>query len=182
MKWLIAVVVLVVVAGLIATALRRSKGGNAEGTWPFFAKKPLSPPEQVLYFRLVHALPDRIVLAQVQLSRILGVRKGDDYQSWLNRISQLSADFVVCAKDATVLAVVELDDASHHSERRREADARKTRALEAAGLKLIRWNVAQLPDEAVIRSIVSPAATLARTATGERLPDPAGTADKVLGE
>jgi hypothetical protein len=29
-----------------------------------------------LYFRLLHALPEHIVLAQVQLSRILGVKEG----------------------------------------------------------------------------------------------------------
>src|SRR6185437_8057039 len=156
MKWLIAVIVVAVLGLLVPAALRRTKQGGTEGAWPFFAKKPLSQPEQVLYFRLLHALPEHIVLAQVQLSRILGVKKGDNYQSWLNRINQLSADFVVCAKDATVLAVVELDDASHQSERRREADARKTRALEAASLKLIRWNVTQLPDEAIIRSTVAP--------------------------
>src|SRR5690349_5065145 len=141
MKWLVAVIVALVLGLLVAAALRRTKQSRAEGTWPFFAKKPLSQPEQVLYFRLLHALPEHIVLAQVQLSRILGVKKGDNYQSWLNRINQLSADFVVCAKDATVLAVVELDDASHQGERRREADARKTRAVEAAGLRLVRWSV-----------------------------------------
>ena len=173
MKWLIAIVALVVVAALVAAALRRSKDGANEGKWPFFAKKPLSPPEQVLYFRLVRALPDQIVLAQVQLSRILGVKKGDNYQSWLNRINQLSADFVVCAKDATVLAVVELDDASHQSERRREADRRKSRAFEAAGLKLIRWNVAHLPADTVIRSTMLAAASLpvsdpVATATADR--------------
>ena len=156
MKWLIAVIVVVVLGLLVAAALRRTKQSGAEGTWPFFAKKPLSQPEQVLYFRLLHALPEHIVLAQVQLSRILGVRKGDNYQSWLNRIHQLSADFVVCAKDATVLAVVELDDASHQGERRREADARKTRAVEAAGLRLVRWSVSALPDDAAIRSAVLP--------------------------
>ena len=52
----------------------------------------------MLYFRLVRALPDSIVLAQVQLSRFLGVKKVGDSQSWLNRINQMSADFVVCAK------------------------------------------------------------------------------------
>ena len=177
MKWLIALVAFVVVAGLVAAALRRSKDETGERKWPFFAKKPLSPPEQVLYFRLVRALPDQIVLAQVQLSRILGVKKGDNYQSWLNRISQLSADFVVCAKDASVL--VELDDASHQSERRREADRRKTRALEAASLKIIRWKVTQLPDEAIIRSTVLPPATLSRSAAGEPPPQPAVTANAV---
>jgi hypothetical protein len=176
MKWLLAVVVLFAVALLVAAALRRTKRSNAEGVWPFIAKKVLSPPEQVLYFRLLHALPDHIVLAQVQLSRVLGVRKGNNYQTWLNRINQLSADFVVCAKDATVLAVVELDDASHQSERRREADARKTRAVEAAGLKLVRWSVSALPDDTAIRSTVLPNPTFNRTVSGGRPSAPTGTA------
>ena len=177
MKWLIAVIVVVVLGLLVAAALRRTKQSGAEGTWPFFAKKPLTQPEQVLYFRLLHALPEHIVLAQVQLSRILGVKKRDNYQSWLNRINQLSADFVVCAKDATVLAVVELDDASHQSERRREADARKTRAVEAAGLRLVRWSVSALPDDTAIRSTVLPNPTFNRPCPAgvlRRLPDTAG--------
>lgn len=156
MKWAIAAAVVVAVIALVAIALRRSKRSKDDGAWPYFARRPLSNPEQVLYFRLQRALPDHMVLAQVQLSRILGVKKGRRYQYWLNRIHQLSADFVICAKDASVLAVVELDDASHRGERRREADARKTRAVEAAGLNLVRWNVSSLPDDGAIRSAVLP--------------------------
>jgi very-short-patch-repair endonuclease len=152
LKWMLAVLVIVVVALAIAAVLVRSKRAASDGPWPFFAKKPLTQPEQVLYFRLVRALPESIVLAQVQLSRLLGVKKRADYQSWLNRISQMSADFVVCAKDASVLAVIELDDASHQSERRKAADEKKTRALEAAGIKLVRWNVRELPDDPEIRA------------------------------
>src|SRR5262249_48137607 len=136
----------------IRSKARRTK--TPDGAWPFFAKKPLTTPEQVLYFRLLQALPQHNVLAQVQLSRFAGVsvKKGDDFKSWLNRISQLSADFVICAKDATVVAVVELDDSSHQSEKRREAGARKTHAVEAAGLRLVRWSVSALPDDDAIRS------------------------------
>jgi hypothetical protein len=176
MRWAISAAVLVAVVALVAIALRRSRHSTDEGTWPFFAKKPLSNPEQVLYFRLQRALPDHIVLAQVQLSRILGVKKGEKYQNWLNRINQLSADFVICAKDATVLAVVELDDASHQGERRREADARKTRAVESAGLNLVRWDVGSLPDDAAIRSTVLPNLALNRTVSGRRPSTPTGAA------
>lgn len=96
MKWLLALLVLVAVALAMAAALLRSKRIATEGAWPFFAKKPLTPPEQVLYFRLVKALPESIVLSQVQLSRFLGVKKGSgNYQGWLNRINQTSADFLV---------------------------------------------------------------------------------------
>ncbi len=120
--------------------------------WPFVAKRPLTTAEQVLYFRLVEALPEQMILAQVQLSRCLGVKKGHDVQAWINRISRLSADFVVCAKDASVLAVIELDDSSHDRPSRQDSDARKEKALTAAGVRLIRWRATALPDIAAIKS------------------------------
>jgi very-short-patch-repair endonuclease len=152
MKWLLALLVVVAIALVLVAVVLRSKKSSSDGVWPFFAKKLLTAPEQVLYFRLLKALPDHIVLAQVQLSRMLGVKRGTKYQSWLNRISQMSADFVICGKDATVLAVIELDDASHHSDRRKAADAKKGRALSAAGIKLVRWEVRALPDDLSIRT------------------------------
>src|SRR6266513_1221013 len=151
MKWILAVLFVVVLAIAIIAFILRSKRSESDGTWPFFAKKPLTAPEQILYFRLLKALPDHIVLAQVQLSRMLGVKKGNNYQSWLNRISQMSADFVICGKDATVFAVIELDDASHQSDPRKSADKKKGRALSAAGIKLVRWQARDLPDDATIR-------------------------------
>jgi very-short-patch-repair endonuclease len=156
MKWVTLLVVVVGILAIVSAVLARLKAGGAEGDWPFYAKKLLTQPEQVLYFRLVKALPDAIVLAQVQLSRLLGVKKGADAQGWLNRINRMSADFVVCQKDATVLAVIELDDASHRGERRAAADAKKDKALAAAGIKLIRWQVREMPDEARILAALSP--------------------------
>ena len=160
MKWILAALVLLAIAFGIVAVVLRSKKRASDGVLPFFAKKPLTPPEQILYFRLVKALPDYIVLAQVQLSRMLGVKKGNDYQSWLNRISQMSADFVVCGKDATVLAVIELDDASHQSDRRKAADDKKDRALGAAGIRVVRWQARELPDDSTIRSSVLPTPAL----------------------
>ena len=89
--------------------------GTVAPTWPFYVRKLLSQPEQVLYHRLIHALPEHIVLAQVQVSRVLGVKKGFNFHEWNNRINRLSYDFVVCGKDSTVIAVIELDDKTHES-------------------------------------------------------------------
>jgi hypothetical protein len=71
---------------------------------PFYARKLLSAPEQALYFRLQQAWSDHIVLAQVQLSRLIGIRKGHDYMVWLNRIICMSADSAVCPKDVSTYA------------------------------------------------------------------------------
>jgi hypothetical protein len=146
---------LVLVAVFVIRLVTRNRGaGAADEDWPYYAKKPLSPPEQVLFHRLVKALPEHIVLAQVQLSRALGVKKGFNFHQWNNRINRMSYDFLICAKDATVLAAIELDDRSHESAARVAADAKKERASSAAGIRLVRWNVKALPDDAAIRSVV----------------------------
>jgi len=134
-------------------ALARQK--HREGEWPFRVKKPLTKVEQVLYFRLIEALPDLIVLAQVPLAGFLRVRKGQTWHEWHNRISQKSVDYLICERDFRVVMAVELDDASHDSPTRAHADATKSRALTAAGVTLIRWRTTALPDEAAIRSIVA---------------------------
>ena len=159
MKTLILFLAVALIAVFILAALKkRGTLAGAQGPWPFYAKRPLTQPEQVLYFRLVEALPQHIVLAQVQVSRILGVKTGFKFNEWNNRINRLSYDFVVCGRDATVLAAVELDDCSHERADRQSTDAKKERATSAAGIRLVRWHVKQLPDVAAIRSALAPPA------------------------
>jgi hypothetical protein len=143
---------LVVAAFAAASAVRKRAEAEADdGTpWPFYPKRPLSQAEQELYHRLVAALPEHIVLAQVPLSRVIGVKKGFSARGWLNRINRMSFDFVVCLKDSTVMAAIELDDRSHESDRV-EADVKKSRAASSAGIRLVRWNVKGLPDSDDIR-------------------------------
>lgn len=142
----------IIVLQVIAKYLRKRSEENE--VWPFYTKKPLSQPEQVLYFRLCKALPEYIVLAQVGLSRILGVKKGNNFGKWFNRINRMSADFVICSKDSTVVAVIELDDKSHAKIERQVADSKKDKALTSAGIKIIRWHVKNIPEEAAIRKEV----------------------------
>ena len=160
MKTLFVVVLLVIVAVALLVYLKKLGllEGNGTGPWPFYVKKPLTQPEQVLYHRLVKALPEHIVLAQVQVSRVLGVKKGSNFNQWNNRINRLSYDFVVCGKDSTVLAAIELDDKTHESSRRTATDEKKNKATADAGLRLIRWNVKSLPDESAIQAQLRSAA------------------------
>ncbi|MGD9842223.1 MAG: DUF2726 domain-containing protein [Steroidobacteraceae bacterium] len=65
-----------------------------------------------------------------------------------------SADFVVCNKDFSVVAVIELDDSSHDRAGRKKADADKDTALKPAGICITRWNTKAVPDEATIRVFV----------------------------
>ena len=155
LETLVTTVVLLVIVALgagIGLAVMRTKArdGSEIGPWPFSMRRPLSDPEQVLYFRLCEALPDHIVLAQVGLSRFIAVRRGHDARAWHNRINRMSVDFLVCSRDASVVAAIELDDTSHRQIDRVLADDKKEKALDAAGVRLIRWNVNAMPDAAAI--------------------------------
>ncbi len=154
-EFLVALVILAVCAVVFIMFRKRASSVAGNAPWPFYAKKPLSEPEQVLYHRLVAAMPECIVLAQVQLSRVLGVKKGFNFHEWNNRINRMSLDFLVCLKDSTIVAAVELDDETHGKASRIEADARKEKALSAAGIALFRWQVGALPDKNSIRQALA---------------------------
>lgn len=159
-----AIIIVVLGVGVAIAVLRaRSSDATSTGRWPFSLRRPLTEPEQILYFRLCQALPDHMVLAQVGMSRFLSVRRGHNARAWYNRINRMSVDFLVCTKDASVVAAVELDDASHQHPDRVSADTKKELALKAAGVRLLRWNVSALPDEAAIQRSIATVSSRPRT-------------------
>lgn len=118
---------------------------------PYEQRKPLTSTEAILYYHLVEALPECIILPQVQLSRFIRIKN----ISWLkraglsyalqNRIAQQSIDYLVCLKDFTIVAAVELDDKSHNNPKVKMLDKKKEESLKAAGVDLIRWNAESMP-------------------------------------
>ena len=99
-------------------------------------KKPLSPREQAMYFRLVEAVApyECVVLSQVSFSALIDT----DDPGTRNAFCRKYTDFVVCSTEFDVLVVVELDDASH---RGREAqDAARESLLTDAGHRVIRFD------------------------------------------
>ncbi|GLR13708.1 hypothetical protein GCM10007907_24980 [Chitinimonas prasina] len=150
-------VVFIVAIGIIAAAKNGlSNAGKTPSHWPYYAKRPLSQPEQVLYYRLIQALPGFVVLPQVGLSRFLGVKKGNNVSEWNNRINRMSVDFLVCDKAMQIVAAIELDDATHTRADRQKADAKKDQVLKSAGIMLLRWPVKGMPDIASIRQQLDP--------------------------
>ncbi len=147
--WLLFLFILLAIAALCAIALRgRAPGERAR--FPFSQCRPLSEREQVLYWRLRKVLPDQMILAQVAISRILRVDRGNNSRAWLNRINRMTVDFLVCLPDASIVAAIELDDASHLAADRIAADAKKENALSSAHIKLLRYR--ELPSEDEIRT------------------------------
>ena len=60
---ILLMIVVIVVVAILEVLKAKSQDSGTEEVWPFYVKRPLSQPEQVLYFRLVQALPEHIVLA-----------------------------------------------------------------------------------------------------------------------
>lgn len=116
----------------------------------YVAKPLLTENERQFYWRLVRALPDHVVLAQVAMGALIGVaghvaRK----DRWRVRasFSQKIVDFVV-DEGMRVVALVELDDRSHEAGRDRARDA----ITAAAGYRTVRFWSGRRHDEEEIRS------------------------------
>lgn len=161
MKTLLLLLVLIACAALVGFALikRKRAESNAPASnepWPYQPRLVVTKTEQPLYHRLREAAPKMEVLAQVGLSRVIET-KGGNGNGWFKKINQKTVDFVVCAPDFRPLLVIELDDSSHNRNSRRKADADKDKALNDAGLTVLRWKVGSLPSLEEIRAEIAKA-------------------------
>jgi hypothetical protein len=112
----------------------------------YVQRRPLSEPEQALYWRLVEALPECVVLAQVSFSHFLkpapqGKLASPQHRALHAHISQKTIDFLVCLRDFTVVAGIEL----HESSQDEEKNSRRDDILRSAGIVTLRINAAEIP-------------------------------------
>lgn len=152
------IIIIIVVAGFIIAATKGKRKRfkySVNEPWPFVQKNLQTPAEMKLYKALKEALPDHHIFVQVQVSRLVDVKKGHDFKQWFNRINRMSLDYVVCDKNLKTVAVIELDDLTHERADRKEADAKKNKVMEGAGIRLIRWK--RIPSVDEIRQAVSSA-------------------------
>ena len=142
-----ALVVLVTCA-VVAFAIHRRRSRPVAGLYE--STKPLSEPEQALYWRLKEAMPECIVLGQVSFSRFLLPKSASTKtrRALFLRISQKTVDFLVCLPDFTVVAAVELDDKSHSTKK----DVRRDEILQSAGVTIVRLNVNNIPSAQELRA------------------------------
>lgn len=149
----IALLIMLVIAALIKAKTR----GTENEEWPYLLKKPLSEIEQKFFLILKEALPEMIVLAQVGLWGIVDVKKGlmkSERTKYENQIARQRLDFVICSQNFEVVAVIELDDASHQRASNKIRDEKKDKALTAAGAKIVRFPVKGMPGAKEVRAAV----------------------------
>jgi hypothetical protein len=139
----------VVIAIIVAISWLSARIRPAAIANSYRANKPLSEPEQVLYWRLREAMPECVVLSQVSLSRFLEPNNSGAMRALLNRIAQKSVDFLVCLPDFTVVAAVELDDSTHHGAK----DTQRDSIFKSAGLPVVRLHVRNIPAIEDLKSL-----------------------------
>lgn len=111
---------------------------------PYTSRPIMTQTELQVYDKLLRALPDYMIFAQVQVSRIIESPEENNLY-WFNFINRLSYDFVICRTDGTPLAAIEIDDDTHELTERQEADIRKNLATLAANIEILRWDIREIP-------------------------------------
>jgi hypothetical protein len=100
------------------------------------------------------------VLGKIRLFDLLKVRAGapaSEQRSAMNRVIQKHVDFVLCSPaDLHVVAVIELDDASHDTPKARARDELVDRALAAAGIPIHRFSARRAYSVQEIRQALAP--------------------------
>ena len=140
--WIILLLFLVIIS--LARALFKKKAGKGPVDFPYQSKEVLCSPAERSFMGAL----DKIVgngyriFAKVRLADIVEVNKGlssSARQSAFNRISRKHLDFVICdSRDLSIVGAVELDDKSHRKTGRQERDQFFDKALEAAGVPILR--------------------------------------------
>lgn len=155
--WIIFV--LAIVAVLVAVALVAMKNKGLGGKSLRYKSKPLlTANEKEFFLRLKRALPNHIILTQVSMGQVMqpavsrqtkpNKDKSESYMSIRGTFAQKSIDYVVCNEELEIVAIVELDDKTHSSDK----DGKRDAMLEEAGYKILRFNSKKKPTEAEIAS------------------------------
>jgi len=145
---------------LLSENLKKKKNLESEDLeeideiFPYVKKNLMTPSELKLYGRLVSAFPNYLVFTQVQLSQAVQAPPPADRFKWNNRINRMSLDFVLCEKTSNPICVIELDDRTHLRDSAKIRDEKKDKALNAAGIPIVRIKVAEMPTVAQLPKLL----------------------------
>jgi very-short-patch-repair endonuclease len=142
LKVIIGLTLAFFVIALLATIANKSNATRKGKDSPIHAKPPLSENEKPMYFRLAQAFPEHVVLAQVAFSALLKTQQ----RATRNKFDRKFADFVLCSKAFEVMAIIELDDASHNG--KEKEDGARDKLMTAAGYRVLRYK--RVPDVDVL--------------------------------
>jgi very-short-patch-repair endonuclease len=133
-------------AALFGIKEKASPAAPVSSGYPYALRNYLlTKAENSFYHVLKSALPaGSVIMCKVRLSDVLFVERNEGGKADWNRINQKHIDFLICEEGALrPRLAIELDDASHQSERAIDRDEFLVGALDAAGLPLLRIRAAR---------------------------------------
>lgn len=131
----------------------KSDAGKA-GSLDYKARSMMTANELEFLERLESAAPELRFHSQVAMGAIVEPNtsrreNGREYMRLRGKVAQKVVDFVAQdRKNGKIVALIELDDKTHQSEK----DAARDAITAAAGYKTLRWNSRKKPDANEIRS------------------------------
>lgn len=147
-------VVFVIVIIAVFLVLMRVMAQRSQGAQEYLKKPILTDNEKEFFGRLIEALPDFYVFPQVAMGAILqpAVTRQDkrNYYRIRGTFSQKMVDFVVCDAALNIVALIELDDRMHSSEK----DGKRDAMTSQAGYATLRFNSKKKPTVAEIAKAV----------------------------
>ena len=132
------------IVGLVSRLAGRStpkiSGTPPFAALPYSARKYIFSAAERSFYEVLKRLvsEEQTLFAKVRLADLIYVSKGTaSRQSHFNRISGKHVDFVLCNRDLAPIVAIELDDASHDDQDRKDRDEFVAEALAAAALPLV---------------------------------------------
>jgi len=104
----------------------------------FTRKQLMTKNEEEFFRRLRKALPDHYIFPQVAFRAIVRPTAKYDTKAYTRQLAKIGSkhcDFLICDDDLNVIAIVELDDRTHVSEK----DAIRDRLTACAGYTTVRY-------------------------------------------
>ncbi len=137
---IIGFAVLLVIATMLK-ALRKPEGNAADTTLAEARKWLLTRHECVLFHLLKRCLPeDMHIHSKVRVADVIRIKGTQDrraYGSMRARTDRKHVDFVITRGPSEIAFAVELDDASHQREDRKQRDEFVDAVFSAAGIPLV---------------------------------------------
>jgi len=126
---------------------------SAKNSVRYKSKNLLTDNELEFFKRLTRALPDVHIFPQVAMSALIeptATKGTKTFMSAFGRISQKRVDYALYDAGMKLLCIVELDDKMHNAAK----DEVRDRFLNSAGIRTIRWNSKNKPQESEIQTQV----------------------------
>ena len=122
-----------------------------------YVKKNLMTKNEWAFYKQLKPIADKLnysIICKTRVADLIDVQKGlskSEWQTAFNRINKKHIDFILCKPENLLpVLLIELDDNSHDTEKRKERDEFIEKVLNLTGYKLLRTRgTAELEDNII---------------------------------